>query len=63
MEDPEQMAIKERLIRMTLKGFAEETASESPAPGGGSISAYMGALGAAPRHNGRKSFSPQERLG
>ncbi len=44
MEDPEQMAIKERLIRMTLKGFAEETASESPAPGGGSISAYMGAL-------------------
>ena len=47
MEDPEQMAIKERLIRMTLKGFAEETASESPAPGGGSISAYMGALGAA----------------
>jgi glutamate formiminotransferase/formiminotetrahydrofolate cyclodeaminase len=32
---------------MTCKGFAEETASESPAPGGGSISAYMGALGAA----------------
>lgn len=36
-----------RLIAMTCKGFAEETASESPAPGGGSISAYMGALGAA----------------
>lgn len=36
-----------RLIDMTCKGFAEETASESPAPGGGSISAYMGALGAA----------------
>lgn len=35
------------LIDMTCKGFAEETASESPAPGGGSISAYMGALGAA----------------
>jgi len=34
-------------VRMTCKGFAEETASESPAPGGGSISAYMGALGAA----------------
>ena len=32
---------------MTCKGFAVETASESPAPGGGSISAYMGALGAA----------------
>ena len=37
----------ERLIRMTLKDFAHETASESPAPGGGSISAYMGSLGAA----------------
>ena len=47
MEDPRQQALKERLVRMTLKGFADETASESPAPGGGSISAYMGALGAA----------------
>ncbi len=36
-----------RLIDMTCKGFALETASESPAPGGGSISAYMGALAAA----------------
>jgi glutamate formiminotransferase/formiminotetrahydrofolate cyclodeaminase len=36
-----------RLIDMTVKGFAEETASESAAPGGGSISALMGALGAA----------------
>ena len=33
------------LINMTLKNFADETASESPAPGGGSISAYVGALG------------------
>ncbi len=47
MEDEAELAIKERLIRMTCKGFANETASESPAPGGGSISAYMGALGAA----------------
>ena len=47
MEDPKEMAVKERLVRMTCKGFATETASESPAPGGGSISAYMGALGAA----------------
>jgi glutamate formiminotransferase/formiminotetrahydrofolate cyclodeaminase len=47
MVDPAEEARKERLIRMTLKGFADETASESPAPGGGSISAYMGALGAA----------------
>ena len=34
-----------RLISMTLTDFANETASESPAPGGGSISAYVGALG------------------
>lgn len=33
------------LASMTLTEFAEETASESPAPGGGSISAYVGALG------------------
>ena len=36
-----------KLIDLTCTGFAEETSSESPAPGGGSISAYMGALGAA----------------
>ena len=47
MEDEAVMAEKERLIRMTLKEFARETASESAAPGGGSVSAYMGALAAA----------------
>jgi len=36
-----------KLIDMTLTEFVEETASESPAPGGGSISAYMGAMGSA----------------
>lgn len=36
-----------KLINMTMSEFADETASESPAPGGGSISAYVGALGAA----------------
>ncbi len=45
--EAEQSAGKRRLVDMTCEGFAEETASESPAPGGGSISAYMGALGAA----------------
>ncbi len=40
-------AENERLIRMDLRAFADETASESPAPGGGSISAYVGSLGAA----------------
>jgi glutamate formiminotransferase/formiminotetrahydrofolate cyclodeaminase len=38
---------KRKLIDMNLKAFMDETASESPAPGGGSISAYMGALGVA----------------
>ena len=33
------------LVKMDLGAFADETASESPAPGGGSISAYVGALG------------------
>ncbi len=38
-------AASEKLIRMNLRSFADETASESPAPGGGSISAYVGSLG------------------
>lgn len=53
--DPKQKIIEymieddsaKKLVDLTARGFAEETASESPAPGGGSISAYMGALGAA----------------
>jgi len=36
-----------KLVSMTLTDFADETASESPAPGGGSIAAYIGSLGAA----------------
>lgn len=46
LEADQQKGVK-KLVDMTCKGFAEETASESPAPGGGSISAYMGALAAA----------------
>lgn len=53
--DPQQKIIEyklrnaanEKLIRMNLIAFANETASESPAPGGGSISAYVGSLGVA----------------
>lgn len=53
--DPQQKIIeyklraseKRRLVAMSLRQFANETAAESPAPGGGSISAYMGALGAS----------------
>ena len=47
MVDQKKAALDERLVRMRCKDFAYETASESPAPGGGSVSAYMGALGAA----------------
>ncbi|MGG9962818.1 glutamate formimidoyltransferase [Ferruginibacter sp. SUN106] len=36
-----------KLVNMQLNDFADETASESPAPGGGSIAAYIGALGAS----------------
>lgn len=38
---------KKQLVNFSVKQFAEETASELPAPGGGSIAAYLGALGAA----------------
>lgn len=44
IEDEDKTA---KLVDMDCTSFANETASESPAPGGGSISAYMGALGAA----------------
>ena len=37
----------DRLVDRTVVGFTEVTASESPAPGGGSVSATVGALGAA----------------
>ena len=46
LEAEDQKGTK-KLVDMTCAAFAEETASESPAPGGGSISAYMGALAAA----------------
>jgi glutamate formiminotransferase/formiminotetrahydrofolate cyclodeaminase len=40
-------AAPKRLVDRTVRGFTEETASESPAPGGGSIAATIGAFGAA----------------
>ncbi len=53
--DPQRKVIEFRLrdaaddplVRMDLGAFADETAGESPAPGGGSVAAYLGALGAA----------------
>ena len=41
----DRMNQSKKLVDMTLTAFANETASESPAPGGGSISAYVAALG------------------
>jgi glutamate formiminotransferase/formiminotetrahydrofolate cyclodeaminase len=38
---------EERLVSLSAKGFANETASESPAPGGGSVAALCGSFGAA----------------
>lgn len=38
---------QKELVDLSLRAFMEETASESPAPGGGSVSAYMGAVGTA----------------
>src|SRR5574344_842554 len=38
---------QKKLVDLSCTGFANETASESPAPGGGSVSAYLGALGAS----------------
>ena len=38
---------EDKLVRMSLTYFSDETASESPAPGGGSVAAYLGALGAS----------------
>ncbi len=43
----EESKPKKQLINLTLKDFVIETASESPAPGGGSVSATMGAMGVA----------------
>lgn len=40
-------AAGKKLVNLSCEKFAQETASESPAPGGGSVSAYIGALGAS----------------
>ncbi|MDR1973298.1 MAG: glutamate formimidoyltransferase [Bacteroidales bacterium] len=43
----EKGTTSKQLVDLSCEGFANETASESPAPGGGSISAYVGALAAS----------------
>ena len=43
----ESAAAKRSLVKMDLRQFCNETLSDSPAPGGGSVAALMGALGAS----------------
>ena len=56
----------ERLVSMTLRGFADELSTDSPAPGGGSVAALAGALGAAlvamvaNLSHTKKGFEPQQ---
>jgi len=47
IEDSQPAVSAPKLVDLTVKAFAEETSRESPAPGGGTVAAYMGALGAA----------------
>jgi glutamate formiminotransferase/formiminotetrahydrofolate cyclodeaminase len=42
-----ESAAKKSLVKMDLRQFCNETLSDSPAPGGGSVAALMGALGAS----------------
>ena len=43
----ESTSAKKSLVRLNLREFCNETLSDSPAPGGGSVAALMGALGAS----------------
>ena len=47
IEDPSRTGTKKSLSKMNLREFCNETLSDSPAPGGGSVAALMGALGAS----------------
>ena len=42
-----ESASRKSLVKMTLRQFCNETLSDSPAPGGGSVAALIGALGAS----------------
>ena len=52
-----------KLVDLSCKRFTDETASESPAPGGGSVSAFMGAPGCRTWNHGGQPVIPQSRLG
>ena len=47
IESPSRTGTKKSLVKMNLREFCNETLSDSPAPGGGSAAALMGALGAS----------------
>jgi glutamate formiminotransferase/formiminotetrahydrofolate cyclodeaminase len=47
IESPSRTDTKKSLLQMNLREFCNETLSDSPAPGGGSVAALMGALGAS----------------
>jgi glutamate formiminotransferase/formiminotetrahydrofolate cyclodeaminase len=47
IEGPSRTGTKKSLVKMNLREFCNETLSDSPAPGGGSVAALMGALGAS----------------
>lgn len=50
------------LAELTVRGFAEEIASASPAPGGGSAAALAGAVGAALTRNGQRPDARQKKI-
>jgi glutamate formiminotransferase/formiminotetrahydrofolate cyclodeaminase len=61
-----RLGAAQRLVSMTLRGFADELSTDSPAPGGGSVAALVGALGAALAamvanlSHPKKGFEPQQ---
>ena len=58
-----EAATAKSLVKMNLRQFCNETLSDSPAPGGGSVAALMGALGRIARRNGGESLRRETRLG
>lgn len=59
-DDP---AAAKKLVRKDLRAFANEAASESVAPGGGSVSCYIRGIGCFARHYGSQPRLAQTRLG
>ena len=58
-----EAAAEKSLVKMNLRQFCNETLSDSPAPGGGSVAALMGALGRFARRNGGQSLRRRSAAG